>query len=167
MLLVCFILFWILEERNSTCFLWGFLCLWIWSVTSTHEVTTSRLNHWGLKESSELEKVVNVRGFLRFVHSNLAERLNGPGWWRLPLFGGGPGALRWSWGQPCFITEVLLLLLLLLSNNQPGHKNRPEGFKPGPRTGLTLHFLNLNQHLWPSEPSVEPLLLRSNPGAAF
>lgn len=34
-----------------------------------------------------------------------------------------------SWGQPCFITEVLLLLLLLLSNNNPGHKNRPEHFQ--------------------------------------
>lgn len=56
---------------------------------------------------------------------------------------------RWSWGQPCFITEVLLLLLLLLSNNQPWAQTTGLSVShPAPELKVHLIFKLTYQHFW-------------------
>lgn len=63
-----------------------------------------------------------------------------------------------SWGQPCFITEVLLLLLLLLSNNQPWAQKQAwtlfQTLPPVLEVRLISNFVY--QHFWKStsEPKV-------------
>lgn len=60
-------------------------------------------------------KPSNCRGFLRFVHSNLAEWLNGPGWWRAASVSGWTRctqvelrpALLHNWGSASSTTATI------------------------------------------------------------
>ena len=65
-----------------------------------------------------------------------------------------------SWGQPCFITEVLLLLLLLLSNNQPrAQKQAWILSNPPSTTQRCIWFLTSYTSNFKSLPQVERRLV--------